>query len=151
MSYPYLFIRPDQAGENMIKINAGDDLRHLAEVLRCKPGDKVFFSDSEKFKYRTRVAAINRSEALFDIEGKSTLVKSKPEKTLFQCVLKKNAMELVIQKATEIGIDSIVPVISERVVPDIKDNTSKLESRAQNCFISQCFKEGSNRSTCMVF
>ena len=46
-------------------------------------------------------------------------------KILFQCVLKKNAMELVIQKSVEIGVDSIIPVISSRVVPDISDRNKK--------------------------
>jgi len=127
MSYPYLFINPDQAVDNIIRITDRDDLKHLFGPLRGKPGDTVYFSDDESRKYRTAVKEISKKEAVFEIKEKSSIKKSMPRITLFQCILKKNAMELVIQKTTEIGISCIVPVISERTVSDIIGNSSKLE------------------------
>jgi len=127
MSYPYLFIDPDQAVDNIIKITDREDLKHLFGPLRGKPGDTVYFSDNESQKYRTAIREISRKEAVFEIRERSAIKKSMPQITLFQCILKKNAIELVIQKTTEIGISRIIPVISERTVSDIIGNSSKLE------------------------
>ena len=127
MSHPYFFIKPDQVTGNGIVLTDREDLKHLAGVLRCKPGDIVHFSDDEKYGYRTRTVNIDKNRGLFDVEEKYSLERGVFEKTLFQCVLKKNAMKFVIQKAVEIGADRIIPVISSRVVPEIKGKTTKLE------------------------
>lgn len=127
MSYPYLFIDPDQAVDNIIKITDRDDLKHLSGPLRGKPGDTVYFSDNESLKFKTAVKEISKKEAVFEIKERSAIKKSMPQIILLQCILKKNAMELVIQKTTEIGISRIIPVISERTVSDITGNSSKLE------------------------
>ncbi len=128
MSHPYFFIRPDEVtGPRIILSDDKGDLKHLAGVLRCKPGDIVHFSDDEKSGYRTRTVYIDKNKGLFDIEEKYSLEKSIFEKIRFQCVLKNNAMKFVIQKAAEIGADRIIPVISSRVVPDIADRSARLE------------------------
>jgi len=127
MSYPYLFIDPDQAVDNIIKITNREDLKHLFGPLRGKPGDTVYFSDNESRKYRTAIKKISKREAVFEIRERLAIKKSMPQIILLQCILKKNAMELVIQKTTEIGISRIIPVISERTVSDITGNSSKLE------------------------
>jgi 16S rRNA (uracil1498-N3)-methyltransferase len=125
MSHPYFFISPSQVTGAKILLSDKDELKHLCRVLRCKPGDIVYFSDNERSVYRARTLSIDKDEGLFEIEEKHDLEKSRIGKTLFQCVLKKNAMELVIQKSVEIGVSSIVPVISSRVVPDISDRKNK--------------------------
>ncbi|MCJ7665697.1 MAG: 16S rRNA (uracil(1498)-N(3))-methyltransferase [Actinobacteria bacterium] len=127
MSHPYFFIKPDQATGSEIILSDREDLKHLAGVLRCRSGDIVHFSDDEKFGYRTKTVNIDKNKGLFFIEEKYSLEKSIFEKTLFQCVLKKNAMKFVIQKAAEIGVDRIIPVISSRVVPEITDKSTRLE------------------------
>ncbi|MFC2145606.1 RsmE family RNA methyltransferase [Actinomycetota bacterium] len=125
MSHPYFFIKSSQVTGAKILLSDKDELKHLCKVLRCKPGDIVYFSDNERSIYRARTLSIDKDEGLFEVEEKHDLEKSRIGKTLFQCILKKNAMELVIQKSVEIGVDSIIPVISSRVVPDISDRNKK--------------------------
>ena len=127
MSHPYFFINPSQITGTKILLSDKDELKHLCRVLRGKPGDIVYFSDNESSVYHTRILTIDKDEGLFEIEEKHDLEKSRIGKTLFQCILKKNAMELVIQKSVEIGASSIIPVISSRVVPDISDKINKLQ------------------------
>ncbi|HAJ96039.1 MAG TPA: hypothetical protein DCP02_07385 [Actinobacteria bacterium] len=127
MSYPYLFISPDQAGDDIIKITDRDELKHLFGPLRGKPGDTVYFSDNNSLKYTTTIKEINKKEAFFEINRKQSIERSIPGIALLQCILKKNAMELAIQKTTEIGISRIIPIISERTISDIAGSSSKLE------------------------
>jgi len=127
MSYPYFFINPvtDKAEGDRLKV-AGEDLDHLKNVLRKKVGDIVYVSDSTSYRYKTEIINIGRSEAILLVKDKSVITRKIPKLSLFQCILKKNAMEFVIQKSTEIGVDRIIPVISSRVITNKKKIAGKI-------------------------
>jgi 16S rRNA (uracil1498-N3)-methyltransferase len=127
MSHPYLFISPDRIEDNKIVLKDKGDISHLRASLRCRSGDTVNFSDNESHKYRTVIRSINRDEAVFEIIESNLIERSLPDISLFQCILKKNAMEFVIQKTVEIGVSKIIPVESERSVPDITGKKAKFE------------------------
>jgi 16S rRNA (uracil1498-N3)-methyltransferase len=127
MSHPYLFVSPDRVEGNTISLKEKGDIAHLLGSLRCRTGDTVFFSDNESHKYRTAIRSINREEAVFEIMDSALIERTLPHISLFQCILKKNAMEFVIQKTAEIGVSTIIPVASERSVPDITGKKAKLE------------------------
>src|SRR3972149_7347775 len=127
MSYPYFFIKPGSSIEgNKIKI-IGEDLNHLVNVLRSKVGDTVYVSDNADYKYETEILDIKKPEVILLVKDKRRIARKIPQLTLFQCVLKKNSMEFVIQKSTEIGVDRIIPVISGRVIMDKKKIAGKIE------------------------
>ncbi|HEY4695952.1 MAG TPA: RsmE family RNA methyltransferase [Candidatus Hydromicrobium sp.] len=148
MSYPYFFINPGSSIEgNKIKI-IGEDLNHLVNVLRSKVGDTVYVSDNADYKYETEILDIKKPEVILLVKYKRRIARKIPQLTLFQCVLKKNSMEFVIQKSTEIGVDRIIPVTSARVVTDknkiagktsrwqkISDGASKQSRRDYKCEI----------------
>jgi 16S rRNA (uracil1498-N3)-methyltransferase len=96
-------------------------------VLRSRSGDVVYISDNKTYRYKTEILEVGKSEALLTIKDKKRIAKELPQLMLFQCVLKKNSMEFVIQKATEIGVDRIIPVMSSRVIADGKKISGKVE------------------------
>ena len=126
MSYPYFFTDSSNIGENKIKIS-GEDLNHLKKVLRSRPGDIVYISDNDNYKYETEILDIGKSEAILIVKNKKQITRKLPELALFQCILKKNSMEFVIQKSTEIGVDRIIPVMSRRVIADSRKIPSKID------------------------
>ncbi len=125
MSYPYFFVDSGRIEKNEIKI-IGEDLNHLKNVLRGEIGDTVYISDNEQYKYKTEILKIGKNEITLATKGKEKILRKFPEIILFQCVLKKNPMEFVIQKSTEIGVDRIVPVISRRTIVDSGKVSDKL-------------------------
>ena len=127
MSIPYLFIKPEQVYEKTIFIRDIDDVRHLHGPLRVRPGDTAYVSDNDGFKYRAELITVNKIEARFRIVKKQPIKEKLPRITLFQCILKKNAMEYAIQKTTEIGVSGIIPVISKRTVSSIKGDSQKIK------------------------
>lgn len=126
MSYPYFF-RDRKDIKNGRFVLTGHDYRHLVNVLRSRAGDRVEVSDNEKYRYFTSIGEIGRHSAELIIENKVALIKRGPRVALFQCILKRNAMEMVIQKATEIGAATITPVFSSRVVPGFRIAEGKLD------------------------
>jgi 16S rRNA (uracil1498-N3)-methyltransferase len=117
MTYPYFFTSSDNIKENSIVIT-GNDFNHLVNVLRVRVGDYVEISDNKRYRYMAEVTSIGKSEAGLKINKKIEIFRSKHGIVLFQCILKREAMELAIQKTAEIGIESIIPVFSERVILD---------------------------------
>ncbi|TET14563.1 MAG: 16S rRNA (uracil(1498)-N(3))-methyltransferase [Actinobacteria bacterium] len=126
MSYPYFFVNAGSIEGNRIKIG-GEDLNHLINVLRSKAGDTVYISDNAGYKYKTEIIDIKKSDVILLIKDKRKIAKIIPQITLYQCILKKNSMEFVIQKSTEIGVDRIIPVISGRVVIDKRKIAGKVD------------------------
>ena len=89
---------------------------------------------------------IEMKDVIDESEKKKRITRRSPQLVLFQCILKKNSMEFIIQKSTEIGVDMIVPVVSGRVIPDsrkvsekinrwqkISDSASKQSKRDYKC------------------
>jgi 16S rRNA (uracil1498-N3)-methyltransferase len=127
MSTPYLFIHPEQADGRTIYIDDPDDIRHLYSSLRIRPGDRLYVSDDNRFQYITEVRSLDKGRAVLEIKSSLSIDAGGPGIILYQCILKKKAMELVIQKATEIGVSMIVPVISSRSISHAGGNDTKIE------------------------
>src|SRR6266568_3638928 len=93
-----------------------DETRHARNVLRLKPGDDVYVFDGEGHEYRCRLAAFQRHAARLDLI--ETVEPARPESplnlTLAVALLKGEKFDLVVQKATELGVTRILPVITER-------------------------------------
>jgi len=117
MTYPYFFTSSDNIKENNIVIT-GNDFNHLVNVLRVRTGDYVEISDNNRYRYMAEVINFGKSEVRLKINKKIEIIRGKTGILLFQCILKREAMELAIQKTTEIGIESIIPVFSDRVILD---------------------------------
>ena len=135
MSYPYFFVSGNAVRGDFIFIT-GEDYSHLIKVLRAKPGDAVGVSDSVTTRYETIIQSIDNDSATLRVLSSRPIKRRKPEIHLYLCFLKKDAMELAIQKNTEIGIDVIIPVHSSRVVVEIsgKKKESRLAKASKSKF-----------------
>ena len=111
---PRLFIQSPPEKEITI---TGHDAKYLIRVLRCKPGDEVTLVDRQGVCYQAEITGITGKEVVAGIKGPVQPAPESPIKLiLLQGVLKAQKMDLVIQKAVELGASSIIPVITERVV-----------------------------------
>ena len=97
------------------------DIRRIAHqlkhVLRLQAGDEVVLLDDQGNEYRTVIELLEKSGAVGRIISRD-LAHGEPKValTLYQCALKGDRMEWVLQKGTELGVTAFVPVISERTI-----------------------------------
>jgi 16S rRNA (uracil1498-N3)-methyltransferase len=93
---------------------AAEEARHLRDVLRLNRGDEVFVFDGEGREFRCRVEDYGRERATLSVSGE--VEAARPESslrlTLAVALLKGEKFDLVVQKATELGAQRIVPVIT---------------------------------------
>jgi len=118
MSHPYFFVDKNSITVDSVLIT-GEDFNHLVRVLRARIGDVVELSDNETKRYKAVLAEIKKDSALLQVKQAETITKKSYRVSLFMCMLKKEAMELAIQKTAEIGVDRIIPVLSARTVVEI--------------------------------
>ena len=126
------FVPPENVGEKYITIDDKNDLHHMERVLRLSAGDRLDISDSQVWEYRTEIVSIDEDCAKVLILDKQKFSSEPDIKiTLFQGIPKQGKMELIVQKAVELGVSSIIPVFTDRTVVSDKGNFSKKIQRWQ--------------------
>jgi len=91
--------------------------RYLLTVLRCKKGQDVTVIDGMGNAYAAEIESIQKKDVFINITGVYALnTELAVQLILCQGLLKGEKMDLVIQKATELGVSQIVPLVTERSI-----------------------------------
>ena len=107
---PTFFVASEAVAPPTVRIT-GPLLHHLRESLRLHPGETLTVTDDRGVRYRTQVLEVTAKQLVGRIIDTATApVKTNPSIILAQALLKGEKMDWVIQKATELGVDRIVPV-----------------------------------------
>lgn len=104
-------------------------LRHqLIRVLRAQPGQRIVLLDGSGSEFVAELCQIDRTGVWAKIvEQRHSAAEAQIDVALYACVLKADKMEWVLQKATELGVNRFVPVISQRtIVRPISEVAKKL-------------------------
>ena len=102
-----------------------DEARHLRDVLRLKAGDEVYVFDGRGREFRCSVLNAKRDAAELRIEEEIEPAKPESQLQLNLCValLKGEKFDLVVQKATELGVTSITPLITRHADIHLRDQS----------------------------
>ena len=93
----------------------GTDYRHITKVLRMKEGDAITLFDGRAMEYEGRISLVGSREIQVDIFSSRKVETDSPLRiTLLQGLPKGEKMDYIVEKTTEIGVHTIVPVITER-------------------------------------
>ena len=112
------FVEPHQIDEAAHQIHIiGTDVNHISNVLRMKQGEELWISDGGTKEYRCEIESLGDEEVLLHIIYAQEPNYELPNRIyLFQGLPKADKMELIIQKAVELGAYAIVPVETKRCV-----------------------------------
>jgi 16S rRNA (uracil1498-N3)-methyltransferase len=124
------FIPPDWLHGSSVIL--WDPVTHqIRSVLRMRPGARIVVLDNQGWEYEVELVEVRTEHSKGEVKEKRPAT-GEPEAriTLYQCLLKKDNFEWVLQKGTEIGVTRFVPVISQRaVIPDLDSVRSHKLSR----------------------
>lgn len=112
---PRCFVDPGQWESDRIRLSAGDS-RHIATVLRCVEGDAVTVCDGKGGEASCRISGTGNGRIEVDVIGRTRRSADVVLVTLVQAIPKSQKMEWIIQKATELGVWAVVPVMTDRGV-----------------------------------
>lgn len=122
---PRFFIAPPQVHGSLITVS-GDDVRHIRTVLRKKPGDMLTLLDGEGMEYTAKIIRMERSEIITEVVSEVKKELRYPLVTLGQGLPKSEKMDWIVQKATELGVARIVPLVTERTIVKIRDEEKRV-------------------------
>ncbi|HVF86482.1 MAG TPA: 16S rRNA (uracil(1498)-N(3))-methyltransferase [Pyrinomonadaceae bacterium] len=155
MSRRRFYATPDaftESGTTKVVTLAPEEARHLRDVLRMRAGDEAFVFDGEGAEYRCAVCEVGRGSggrATLRIEERVTAphAESPLDLTLFVALLKGEKFDLVVQKATELGVTGIVPVVTKRadVRPRDGEDAAKRVARWQRLALEAAKQSGRAR------
>lgn len=125
----HFFVSSAQVSENSLVI-VGEDVNHMKNVLRMREGELFSAADENGICYQCAVDALEKHQVtarILEKEMGKTELSSKIY--LFQGLPKSDKMELIIQKAVELGAYEIIPVATKRVIVklDAKKEAVKLK------------------------
>ncbi len=127
---PRFFIESREVSAGDCITLSGEDARHIAFSLRARPGEEYTLCDTDNHEYKCRICAIDAESVTFEVLEK-TFASSEPNVcvTLYQALVKGDKFDSIVQKAVELGVNRIVPVLTERCVsrPDAKSFEKKRE------------------------
>lgn len=123
----------------------GDEAHHCADVMRCKPGEQVILFDGKGLEIEAEIVTASRKRVELKPISETRTNPLPALISLGQAIPKGKNMELIIQKATELGVSRIVPLLSERTVVQLDGKAlEKKREKWQRIAIEACKQCGQN-------
>ena len=120
---------------------------HLAKVLRARSGDEIVLFSGDGREFMGAIEGVRGSRVTASVGvGREVGRESTFGITLVQCVPRGDRMDMIVQKATELGVTRIVPVVSQRSV--VRLDTAQAQAKAAHwraVMVSACEQCGRNR------
>ncbi len=120
---------------------------HLTKVLRARSGDELILFSGDGREFAGVIESIRGSRVTVAVGGAHGVDRESPlAVTLVQCVPRGDRMDFIVQKATELGVARIVPVLSQRSV--VRLDPAQAESKAAHwraVAVNACEQCGRNR------
>ncbi len=112
--------------------------KHILKSLRLKKGDEIFLFNGEK-EYKAKLKFVSKDAVMAEIIEEVRLVSDKNFKIdLIQGLSKAKSFEFILEKATEIGVNNIIPMETEYSVVKIEDKIEGKQERWERIVISSC-------------
>lgn len=116
-SAPRLFVELTLAEGLLLPIEGGQ-AHYLGKVMRIAPNDAVILCDDRTGEWVARVTQVDKRAVVVEVERQSRPREDVPDFWLCAALLKKPNFDLVLEKATELGVAKVVPVVTRRCVAD---------------------------------
>jgi 16S rRNA (uracil1498-N3)-methyltransferase len=121
------FVNPEQImrGQAVLK---GSELKHLRTVRRLRAGDEIELFDGQGKRYSARIAQEKPTEAVVEITG---IYQETTSLTLIlgQALPKARKMDVIVQKATELGASAVIPFCCARTIPQYDEKRGSIRVR----------------------
>ena len=105
----------------------GSDVNHIANVLRMKPGEELLISVRGDWDYLCKIVDIETDRVNLKVLESMEQRELPVNITLLQGIPKSDKLEMIIQKAVELGVSEIIPVKTKRVV--VKIDEKKVDTK----------------------
>jgi 16S rRNA (uracil1498-N3)-methyltransferase len=136
------FVTPEQMTESTVSIS-GDDVKHIAKVMRMTPGDQVICSDNRERVAKCEITQVNElSIELSILEWMTSETELPIPVTVAQGLPKHDKLEMIVQKGTELGANEFLPFQASRSI--VKWDAKKSKKKTER--LQKIIKEAAEQS-----
>ena len=152
-----IFVDPSARQGDLLTVQ-GSEYNHIRNVLRMRPGEQITVASGDGWEYICELTDLRAADTeLKNVSGKADTgsqmiyarildaqkaAKELPSRiTLLQCLPKSDKMELVIQKAVELGVSEVIPVMSSRCVVKLDPKKAAAKTRRWNAVAESAAKQ----------
>ena len=101
---------------NLLSNLSNEQSHYIKNVMRLKPGDTISLFNATNGEWDVKIINYNKENAEFKVEKLTKIKKLETDLWLAFSPIKKNPLNMMIQKATELGIQKFIPILSERTI-----------------------------------
>jgi 16S rRNA (uracil1498-N3)-methyltransferase len=120
------FAEPGQRHGSRIELDERES-HHILHVLRARVGEELTILDGQGLEHTCRIAQTSKRAVTVEITATKQHKPLPYDLTLFQAIPKGKVMDGIIQNATELGARRIVPILTERTIVEIDEDSTKVE------------------------
>ena len=139
------YITPENWNPEALALEGGE-AHHAQDVLRLKTGDRAVVFNGQGVEATVEIVSVEKNRVGLRLLHKSATAPLPCRITLAQAVPKGKNMEMILEKATELGAACIVPLLSERTVIQLDaGEAAKKQEKWQGAVVEACKQCGQNR------
>ena len=136
----HFFVGEEQIGGENAYIE-GSDVKHIVNVLRMKTGEKLLISVKGDWDYLCKIVDIETDRVNLKVLESMEQRELPVNITLLQGIPKSDKLEMIIQKAVELGVSEIIPVKTKRVVVKIEEKKLSAKLNRWNAIAESAAKQ----------
>src|SRR5262245_24645990 len=118
------YLPPDQCRDTVLTLH-DREAHHALHVVRLRPGERVIVLDGAGHEFLCETVRVAQESVDLKVVQKNSIARLPYQLTLLQAVPKGKLIETIIQKATELGVFRIVPLLSERVAARFDEESAE--------------------------
>lgn len=112
----HTFYLTERINGDTVSIFDTEQLHHLRDVLRLKVGDEVVIFDSGGNEYSCVIAEVDKKRVVMRIKARKAAPNRKLKLTIACSIPKQSKMDEIVDKLTQLGVDTIIPMVADRVI-----------------------------------
>jgi 16S rRNA (uracil1498-N3)-methyltransferase len=131
------YVRPEDVNGDEIRVSK-EEAHHIIDVMRMLPGDTIVAFDGTGKEYTGKILNTAKDNLRIKIEKTHEIgLENKVYVTLAQALPKRAQMDFIVEKATELGVDEIIPLVTERTIVHLpKEKREKKRKHWQDIAIN---------------
>ena len=111
---PHFFIKSENVNGNNILINDIENYKHIAKSLRAAIGENLLLIDENEIQYETKILEISKNSINVEVIDSYKSERKLPfQLDLAQSPLRSDAQLVIMEKATELGVNKVYPVYTD--------------------------------------
>lgn len=136
------YLRPELCQDNVLLLE-DEEAHHAFNVLRLRPGTPVTVLNGLGGVWSCAILDCSRRQVHLEIHQSRQIPPPPFQIILFQAILKGKTMEWLLQKATELGVHRIVPILTEHTVPQL-DGKHENKKHKWQAIVREALKQSGN-------